>query len=67
MSTKPEEVSFLYPGPFDSDASCKEREPFNIVLYINCGEQASHVGLGVREGLGATLNYPVGDVFGGMK
>ena len=72
VSTKPNEVSFLNTGPFNSNASFKESQPTDTVLGVNGLEKAGHVGVRVRERLGAlpfgeALDDPICDFFGGVN
>ena len=69
-STEPNEVSFLNTGPLDSDAAFKEST--DTILGVDGLGKVRHVGVHVRERLGASpfcenLNNPVGDFFGGVN
>ena len=72
--TKPEEVSFLNAGPFDSDAAFKKAsQSIQSWLGVDSLEKAGLVGVRLRERLTRdspfceALDDPIGDVFGGVN
>ena len=67
--TKPEEVSFLNAGPFDSDSAFKKAsQPIQFWLGVDSLEKAGLVGVRLRERLRALPSYEaLDDPIGGVS